>query len=226
MATRHNHGSIFRRMEPGELIKQARESRGWSQADLGRRIGISQPAIKKIEAGDTRQSKFLYRIATELGLDLDDLDPGVPDPTIPIPRSKLVGFDNNFPVHASAEGGKGQIIITSDAIDFMPRPAPLVHVKEAYGLIITGTSMEPEFRQGDIALVNPHLPQVAFESYIFYAEKEGQARATIKELRRATETLWHVHQHNPPEGMKHDFTLPKEEWRWAHRVVGSYKRRG
>jgi phage repressor protein C with HTH and peptisase S24 domain len=107
----------------------------------------------------------------------------------------------------------------------MPRPAPLVHVKESYGLIITGTSMEPEFRQGDTALVNPHLPRIVGEAYIFYAEREGQARASIKQLRRETTDKWHVYQHNPPEGMKHDLTLSRREWQWAHRVVGSYKRR-
>jgi len=46
-------------MEPGEIIRRRREELGWSQAQLGNRVGISQPAIKKIEAGDSRHSKFL-----------------------------------------------------------------------------------------------------------------------------------------------------------------------
>lgn len=45
-------------MEPGEIIRRAREAKGWSQRELSGRIGISQPAIKKIEAGETTQSKF------------------------------------------------------------------------------------------------------------------------------------------------------------------------
>ena len=35
----------------------------------------------------------------------------------------------------------------------MARPAPLAPVRGAFGVYVTGTSMEPEFRQGDIALV-------------------------------------------------------------------------
>ena len=60
-------------MEPGEKIVEARKRHGWSQAQLANRVGISQPAIKKIEAGETRQSKFMPKIAQVLGLDIADL---------------------------------------------------------------------------------------------------------------------------------------------------------
>ena len=228
-------------MEPGEKIVEARKRHGWSQAQLANRVGISQPAIKKIEAGETRQSKFMPKIAQVLGLDIADLiadlntdltigqdaratGAGGPDPYIQQDRLMAIGRAD-FPVHASAEGGPGQIIVSSDAVDFMPRPWPLAHVPRSYGLLVTGTSMEPEYRHGDTALVNPHLPVVGGEVYIFYAEKEGQARATIKHLRRATEEKWFVTQHNPPPGTAKDFVLARHEWQWAHRVLGKYSRR-
>jgi phage repressor protein C with HTH and peptisase S24 domain len=110
-------------------------------------------------------------------------------------------------------------------VDFMARPAPLIHVRDSYGLLITGTSMEPEYRQGDTALVNPHLPVIQGEVYIFYAEKAGEARATIKYLRRVSADKWLLSQHNPPDGMAKDFTLARREWQWAHRVIGKYSRR-
>lgn len=62
-------------MEPGEKIKRAREARKWSQRDLGERIGVSQVAIKKIETGETAQSKHLPRIAQTLEIDLSELVP-------------------------------------------------------------------------------------------------------------------------------------------------------
>ena len=34
-------------MEAGEIIRRRREELGWSQAQLGNRVGISQPAIRK-----------------------------------------------------------------------------------------------------------------------------------------------------------------------------------
>jgi phage repressor protein C with HTH and peptisase S24 domain len=216
-------------MEPGEIIRRKREELGWSQAQLGNRVGISQPAIKKIEAGDSRHSKFLPKIAQVLGIPLSDLDPSLTGVVVP-PASEMVQptrimGERNFPVHASAEGGPGQIIVSHEPVDFMARPAPLIHVRDSYGLLITGTSMEPEYRQGDTALVDPHLPVIQGEVYIFYAEKAGEARATIKYLRRATADKWLLSQHNPPEGMAKDFALTRREWQWAHRVIGKYSRR-
>jgi transcriptional regulator with XRE-family HTH domain len=214
-------------VEPGEIIRRKREELGWSQAQLGNRVGISQPAIKKIEAGDSRHSKFLPKIAQVLAIPLSDLDlslSGVVAAPENAPPARILG-ERNFPVHASAEGGPGQIIVSHEPVDFMARPAPLIHVRDSYGLLITGTSMEPEYRQGDTALVDPHLPVIQGEVYIFYAEKAGEARATIKFLRRATTDKWLLSQHNPPEGTAKDFTLTRREWQWAHRVIGKYSRR-
>ena len=215
-------------MEPGEIIRRRREALGWSQAQLGNRVGISQPAIKKIEAGDSRHSKFLPKIAQVLSIPLAELDlslagdaPAVADA---MPSARILG-ERNFPVHASAEGGPGQIIVSAEPVDFMARPAPLIHVRDSYGLLITGTSMEPEYRQGDTALVNPHLPVIPGEVYIFYAEKAGEARATIKHLRRAAAEKWLVSQWNPPAGQDRDFALSRKDWQWAHRVIGKYSRR-
>jgi transcriptional regulator with XRE-family HTH domain len=203
-------------MEPGEIIRRRREELGWSQAQLGNRVGISQPAIKKIESGDSRHSKFLPKVAQVLSIPLGDLDASLSGVVLPPAADAAAG--------ASAEGGPGQIIVSHDAVDFMARPAPLIHVRDSYGLLITGTSMEPEYRQGDTALVNPHLPVIPGEVYIFYAEKAGEARATIKFLRRAGAEKWLVSQHNPPDGMQKDFTLSRREWQWAHRVIGKYSR--
>ena len=216
-------------MKIGQKIRRRREELRLSQADLGRQVGVSQATIDKIEAGHTARSRYLPLIAVKLGLALEDLDPalaglGGPATASLIPGANLIG-ERDFPIYASAEGGLGQIILSSDAVDVMPRPAPLSHVKGAYGLYITGESMVPEFEPGDIAMVNPHLPLVADVTCIFYGEREGAARATIKRLIRQTADVWHVKQWNPPEGMKPQFTLPKAEWAVCHRVLGKFSRR-
>jgi phage repressor protein C with HTH and peptisase S24 domain len=84
--------------------------------------------------------------------------------------------------------------------------------------------MEPEFEAGDIALVNPHLPLIPGSTCIFFREIDGEARATIKRLRRITNDSWLVRQWNPPEGQKPDFSLHRKEWATAHRVLGKYSR--
>lgn len=211
-------------MQPGEIIKEAREKRGWSQKVLADRVGISQPAIRKIEGGNTQQSKFLAKIAQLLELDLALLDPALANQTFEDRPLQKDGRPD-FRIYASAEGGAGEIIRSADPVDFVPRPTHLVHVRDAYGLFITGTSMEPEYKSGEMAIVEPSMPLVSGEVYVFYAERHGEARATIKHLRRATSDKWLVSQHNPPEGMSRDFTLSRKEWSIAHRVTGKFTRR-
>ena len=219
-------------MKIGQKIRRRREELRLSQADLGEQVGVSQATIDKIEAGHTARSRYLALIAVKLGLPLEEIDPGLAALSAAgalkapvIPGIELMGGDRDFPIHASAEGGQGQIIVSTDAVDFMPRPAPLAHVKGAYGLYITGESMVPEFEPGDVALVNPHLPLVNDVTCIFYGERDGATRATIKRLVRQTPEVWHVKQWNPPEGMKAQFTLARSDWQLCHRTLGKYSRR-
>jgi len=213
-------------MEPREIIREARERHNWSQKDLADRAGVSQVAIVKIESGATVHSKFLPKIAQILGLDLADLDHTL-KAGAPAGQDRLFANDikPDFRIYASAEGGPGEIIRSSEPVDFILRPSHLLHVRDAYGLLVTGSSMAPEYKNGEMAIVEPSLPVVPDEVYIFYAEKDGEARATIKHLRRATAERWLVRQHNPPEGMPEDFALSRKEWSVAHRVTGKRTRR-
>ena len=62
-------------------LRAAREKAGLSQAELARRVGVSQGLIWAIENGAKRPSiKVLARIAAELSLSLDELLPVVSDP--------------------------------------------------------------------------------------------------------------------------------------------------
>lgn len=211
----------------GQIVRAERESKGLSQAQLGRLIGVKQQSIDAIERGDTRRSKFLPEIIRELGISPGDV--GLPPDMSVQAQLQQQPFitvgQPDFKVYASAEGGPGEIIRSSDPVDFIPRPTHLLHVKDAYGLLVTGDSMWPEFKSGQMAIVEPSLAVIPDEVYIFYAERDGEARATIKHLRRATVDRWLVSQHNPPEGSPKDFSLPRKEWGLAHRVTGKFARR-
>lgn len=56
-------------MTLAERIKKARQERGLSQAALAKAVGISQPAIKKIESGTTTRSRFIHEISGFLGIE-------------------------------------------------------------------------------------------------------------------------------------------------------------
>jgi len=219
------HRGILTLMTPqeiGEQVLEAMSRRGLSQEALAELVGVGQSTISRIIKGEfKRMPSEMLAICTVLDLPIPELDGKRAQRSIGplLPAHAIIGT-RDFPVYASAEGGNGEIIRSIEPIDFIPRPGPVAHVKEAYGLLITGTSMVPEYKPGETALVNPKLPIVAEEVYIFYAELHGEARASIKHLRRPTEKTWLVSQHNPPR----EFSLDRREWQWVHRVFGKHTR--
>jgi transcriptional regulator with XRE-family HTH domain len=211
-------------IDKDELVRRRREAR-LSQPELADRVGCSQQLIAALETGMTRSTKFLPRIAGALGAEPGQLDPDYAHAGrfASVPPLSPAMAERDFPIYASVEHGRGQMILSTDPVDYMRRPWPVIRVNDAYGLYVAGESMVPEYRPGDIAIVNPHLPVVADEVYIFYG-RDGRSKATIKHLSRALVDTWHVRQWNPPEGSDKDFILSREEWPICHRVLGKYSR--
>lgn len=136
-----------------------------------------------------------------------------------IPGSDLVS-SRKMPVYAAAMGGEGHIIVSFDQIDEVKRPAELESVKGGYGLLIKGDSMIPALWEGDMALVNPHLPPARQKNVILYHTPPhgGEVEAIVKQLQGWNDRVWHLKQWNP---MK-EFDEFRQEWSTCHRVVGKY----
>lgn len=209
-------------MSDAERIKAARARLGWSQKQLADKVNISQPAIKKIESGETTKSRFLPDVLRALNLDPQPRPPGGPLNFTPAPPP-LVGTANPVKVYASAEGGGGALIISTDIVEMAPRPYTLENVDDAYGIVIEGESMTPAFEPGDIAWVNPRArARRGYDAILYRVNDEtGESRAMIKRVISFTETEWTLRQYNPPK----DFKLPRAEWTFDHRVVGKLSRR-
>lgn len=90
-------------------IKDFRKSQGWTQEYIANRIGISQPAYQKIEAGDSDSMRVstLRRICTEFNMSADEL--------LGLKKTKLITeFDPSFKAIMVADietPAKGAIII-------------------------------------------------------------------------------------------------------------------
>ncbi|SEE52504.1 Phage repressor protein C, contains Cro/C1-type HTH and peptisase s24 domains [Bradyrhizobium lablabi] len=134
------------------------------------------------------------------------------------PGSQLVG-ERDLPVFGTAQGGSGALIVTDGPVDWVVRPDPLLRVKDGYGMIVTGDSMDPVHKHGSTALVNPHIPWRSGDTCIFRSHHDnGDNIVIIKELRRFTDDTWYVRQYNPPK----DFTLKRSEWQVCHVTVGNF----
>lgn len=55
----------------GEVIREARQKRGWSQVELGDRAGVSRPTIARIEGNNDVTTATIAKVAQALGLKLE-----------------------------------------------------------------------------------------------------------------------------------------------------------
>jgi ribosome-binding protein aMBF1 (putative translation factor) len=70
-ARRHGYRRAREAFQLGERVRQARERVGMTQAELASRIGSTQPAVARLEAGGVTPSlDTLRRIAVALDLEL------------------------------------------------------------------------------------------------------------------------------------------------------------
>src|SRR6185369_2185379 len=128
--------------------------------------------------------------------------------------------DRDLPVFGTAMGGSGgALVVTDRAVDWESRPDFLLRVEDAYGMIVSGDSMSPQFENGSTAIVNPHIPPRSGDTCIFRRHKDdGETLVLIKKLRRFTDETWYVQQFNPAR----DFQLKRSEWQICHVTVGGY----
>jgi phage repressor protein C with HTH and peptisase S24 domain len=211
----------------GERVRARREALGKSQDWLAEAAGTSQATIDKIEHGRSRRSKFLPNVFAALGLPLEELA-SVGMAVTSQERNEVQGRltvpvapSRDLPVYASAEGGPGGTIFSTDPIEFVSRPDPLANVKDSYAMYVVGDSMSPAFEQGDLILVHPHLPYRTGDDVLIYRIEHGQYEAAVKRLRKATTEQWQLEQFNPA---KH-FSLPRRQWPTCHVIIGKYSRR-
>lgn len=61
----------------GARVKAGRRLMNWSQADLGKKLGVSQAAISEIERDITKESSLIVPIAKLYGVDAEELLTGV-----------------------------------------------------------------------------------------------------------------------------------------------------
>ena len=55
----------------GDVIREARKKRGWSQAELGEKSNVSRPTIARVEANNDVTTATIAKIAQALGLKLE-----------------------------------------------------------------------------------------------------------------------------------------------------------
>ena len=172
----------------GEVIRTARTAAGLTQAELGRRIGVSGVAVGQWENGVTLPRGFrAQRLIAELGIDAHELLSTLPSVAIEAGIAHpTYTADVTAPLSGSIAAGKpieeqpvtSRLYIPPDLLERHPR---------AFYLHVDGESMNRLFPNGSYALVDPEwrepLPSGALE-------RRGQARqgGPARGLSREAET--------------------------------------
>lgn len=193
---------------------------------LAEALGVSEvelksPALKEHKNGSSSEPVVLPRRDNLVASNPREMSQLTHIKDAVRPAADLFG-SADLPVFGTAQGGKGALIVTDQAVDWVVRPEPLLRVRDGYGVIITGDSMSPAHESGSTALVNPHLPPRPGDTCIFRSHAEdGTVHMCIKKLLRITEDAWHVMQYTPQKSFK----LKRSEWQECHVTVGNYSRR-
>lgn len=211
----------------GQAVRRWRRSAGLSQPQLAARLGVSQQALQQLEAGLTRNPRYLLRLAEVMGADPAALAEGHYRPrsggatvaTGSGTAAALLGA-RDLPVYASAQAGPEGMTLVYEPIEWIERPAPLATVRDAFAMYVVNDSMEPRYRQGDLLLIHPQRPVRPGRDVlvVLRAEAVGEPRAAVKQLLGLDAERLRLRQLNPPKELE----IPRAEVAGLHLVVGVY----
>lgn len=204
-------------------IRDYRQARGWTLQQLAEASGTTKSQIDKLEKGERRLTvDWLMRLATPLNCDprdllvMDSAAPSLsPPPTLQAMHGSLLPAAT-LPVRGAARGGAAQeMFLTDGAIDQVPRPHYLAHVKDAYAVYVVGDSMSPMYRPRQLLFINPYKLPVAGSGVVI---TQPSGAVLIKEFVRQKPTGVVLREYQPTQ---RDFTLPQQDIVAIHAVVGA-----
>lgn len=184
-------------MTLSDRIQLARKNAGLTQKGLADKVGISQTAVHKLECGRSRSSRRTVTIALTCGVDPIWLETGRGDMLLPgsggmghsvndegqpyrpfplIARVPLVSWELIGPFCSGDEDALDKLESKADAwIPVAPRSS-----EQCYALTVPDDSMEPEFMEGEILVVDPTQPGT--HNRYLIARLAGDSRPTFKQL--------------------------------------------
>jgi phage repressor protein C with HTH and peptisase S24 domain len=186
---------------------------GLSPSGLAKRAGLDPTTFNKSKRitpdgrGRWPSTESVAKALAATGVTIDSFVQYIENSARAVQAVPLLGFaeagsggyfdDGGFPV------GKGW-----DEVGL-----PSVNDEHAYALEISGDSMKPTYRDGDVIVVSPGAP-IRRGDRVVVKTKDGEVM--VKELRRRTQKVIELQSLNPAHS---DRTLPTSEVEWVARIV-------
>lgn len=211
--------SCYMKKTIGEFLREKRKEQGLSARQLAERSGVSDGHIIYIENG-LRSPTFekLMKLLDALGVSGEEFLRATGYGYGNVERVQRGGRPYQVPVVTWVMAGKWKEVCDAfepgDADEWIESD---IRGKNVFALRVVGDSMEPEFKEGEIIIVNPHVEAVPNE-YIVVKDKDGQA--TFKQLKRYG-SRWVLHPLNPKYP---DQEVARGEFKIIGKVVKKEKR--
>jgi len=180
--------SIINKMNIGEFIKKKRQEKNLSLRELAKKANLSHTYIARLEQNKLRPTFEKLQIILEaLNVSIKEFF-GI-DRSMPLKKERLI------PIISWVQAGSWHEVCDV----FPPGQADEWILTDLIGenmfaLIVKGDSMEPEFVEGDIIIVNPHIePKPG--NYVI-VKNEDNSEATFKQLDKYGDILI-LHPLNP-----------------------------
>jgi SOS-response transcriptional repressor LexA len=203
----------------GEFIKEKRREKGLSARQLAELSGVSDAHIIYIEKGQRKPTfEKLMDILNALGVTMEEfLERTGRGARANLEPARVMTL-HRIPVVTWVVAGKWKevcdVFKPGDADEWIDSD---VSGRNVFALRVVGDSMEPEFKEGEVIIVNPHVEAVPND---FVVVKNKNEESTFKQLKRYG-PRWVLHPLNP---RYHDLEVKRGDFRIIGRVVKKERR--
>jgi repressor LexA len=191
----------------GQRLKGARKERGFSVAEVARRLGLAAQTVRNHENLDAVALENLRSYAKIYRVNLDWIETGRGDMRVATGPGevRLMGTVGAGPSVAAIDD-----LSWNNAVDLVTLPDP----KDTFALKVVGDSALPRYHDGDILLVarEPYLQQDLINTYCVIDLKDGRRVVKMLEKVNGAYVLRSQNDTTPLE--------EKPDILWCYRIKG------
>mgnify|MGYP001310902491 CR=1 FL=1 len=225
-------------IRPCDRLRELRERAGFdTAADAARRFGWNENTYRSHENGArdiSRKAAAKYAKAfgvaagdilypsdgDESRLRAEPLTPRIPERNISPPFDLPLASGRRIPILGQALGGEeGIFLFNGEAVDWIVAPHALENVPGAYGVYVSGSSMEPRYFPGETLLVHPHKPVARGDFVVVQTKGDNETvpHGFVKQFVTWTPTRLILRQYNPDK----EIEIERKDVVSVHKIVGT-----
>lgn len=184
-----------------QSLRTAMKKRKVSNEEIAERMGVHPVTVSKLLNGKMRMTEDrMQEFAEALGMTVGEIAAAAS-----VVERRPAGREDvrHMPVYGLAAGAViGAHVMSEHAVEYIPTPAALATVRDAYALIVTGSSMEPRYFSGDVIYLHPHRPVRPGDHVAIQEARADGIYVSIKKFEKFTDGEIVTRQYNPAAEVK------------------------